>query len=483
MLTHLRVTGFKSLGHLELSFPKLAVLFGPNAAGKSNLLEAVQALSRLGTSRTLSDALTQPIRGYPLEAFAFPAGGLPALLRQQGARFALEATLEVGKELFRYRVAVEARPASGSLAVYDEYLAALGKDGEPRGDPLIEQAEGQLRLRRRGKAAPPRSEPVGLNHTLLSDPRLGGAEYRGVERCRAELEGWRIYYLDPRVAMRSARPPTDARDIGVLGEDVAPFLYHLRAEKPLHFAAVKRTLRSLIPGVEDLSVDLDEKRGTLDIQVRQGGAEFSSRVLSEGTLRVLALCAVAANPWASGLLAFEEPETGVHPRRLELIAKLLTSLAIDQGRQVIVTTHSALLGDAVLKEARTYPGEVVAIDANCDSFAAARGKVEDALLEEFRHRAIHACPDPHVERWYLADLEAFHLVVGITPRVPGRKCKRDLYKGILKKAVAEAGHPPTLGGIEFARELAEALDYFRAGKAEPGLKHFLEEAINRFKAP
>ncbi len=355
MLKRLLVKGFKSLTDVDVEFPRMAVLFGPNAAGKSNLLDAVQALSRVGTSRTLSDALSEPIRGYPVEAFAFPPGGLPALLSKEAASFSLEAHLDIGKEHapHQYRVTVEIQPGSGGLSVRDEYLAALGKKGEPRGNPSIERIDGQLRVRRKSKPAKPRQEPVGLNYSILSDPRLGGVEYRAIERCRTELSGWRTYYLDPRVAMRSAQPPSDVRDIGVLGQDIAPFLYRLRAEHPKHFEAVQRTLRSLIPSVEDLTIDLDKKRGTLDIQVRQGEMDFSSRIVSEGTLRVLALCALAVNPWGGSLLAFEEPENGVHPRRLELIVQLLTSLAIEQGRQIIVTTHSPLLCDAVLRRGKS----------------------------------------------------------------------------------------------------------------------------------
>jgi predicted ATPase len=360
VLKKLIVKGFKSLEDVAVEFPRMAVLFGPNAAGKSNLLDAVQALSRIATSRTLSDALSEPIRGYPIEAFAFPAGGLPSLLSQKTASFSLETHLDVGKEhsLYHYRFTVEIQPGSGSLGVRDEYLAALGKRGEPKGNPTIEKVDSQLRVRRKSKPAKPRQEPVGLNYAILSDPRLSGVEYRAIERCRSELAGWRTYYLDPRVAMRSARPPSDVRDIGVLGEDIAPFLYRLRAEHPKHFDAVNRTLRSLIPSVEDLTVDLDKKRGTLDIQVRQGGKEFSSRIVSEGTLRVLALCALTVNPWSGSLLAFEEPENGVHPRRLELIVELLASLAADQGRQVIVTTHSPLFCDAVLRLAKDRPKEI-----------------------------------------------------------------------------------------------------------------------------
>ena len=171
-----------------------------------------------------------------------------------------------------------------------------------------------------------------------------------------------MYYLDPRIAMRSERAPSEVSDIGLLGEDIAPFLFRLRAEHPKRFASVFRTLHTLIPSVEDLSVDLDPRRGTLDVMVRQGGIDFSSRIVSEGTLRVLAVCAIAVNPWPSSLLAFEEPENGVHPRRLNLIAQLVSSLALEQNRQVIVTTHSPLFCDAVLRLARERPKDVALLN-------------------------------------------------------------------------------------------------------------------------
>lgn len=73
---------------------------------------------------------------------------------------------------------------------------------------------------------------------------------------------------------------------------------------------------------------------------------------------MLALCAIAVNPWGGSLLAFEEPENGVHPRRLDLIARLLMALASEGGRQVIVTTRSPLLCDAVLKHAPSMQDDV-----------------------------------------------------------------------------------------------------------------------------
>ena len=355
MLTKLTVRNFKSLDDVTVELPRLAVLFGPNAAGKSNLLDAIQALSWMGNARTLLDALggPLPVRGLSFEAFSFPPEGLPALLQKQSARFTLEADLSTEDGKYRYRIEPEIDFRSGRLSVADEYLAQLGVAGNPKGKPAIERVNpSTLRIRRKGSASPPRREPIGLNHSILSDLSLGGKSYPWLDQVRMELYRWRIYYLEPRMVMRVEEPPADVPDIGVHGQYIAPFLYKLQAEYPKHFNAVSRTLRSIVPGIEKLTVELDEKRGTLNLLIRQSGIDYSSRVLSEGTLRILALCAIAVNPWENSLLALEEPENGVHPRRLELIAQLLLSLTKQPGRQVIVTTHSPLFADAILKAKR-----------------------------------------------------------------------------------------------------------------------------------
>lgn len=358
MLERLHVRGFKSLADVKLELPLLTVLFGSNAAGKSNLLDAIQALSRVGTQRTLADALAEPIRGYPIESFTFPAGGLSELHSRPQSQFELEAQLRREGASLRYRVAVAISPASGALSVADEYLATLDKQGHAKGHPAIEQVDGKLRVRRKTEGGKPKYEPLNLNYTIVSDPRQGTPLYPTIEATRSELADWRTYYLDPRSAMRVAAPPSDVRDIGVLGADIAPFLYRLRAEHPKHFQAVIRTLRSIIPSVASLEVDLDKRRGTLDISVRQDGVDYSSRIVSEGTLRVLALCAISANPWGGSLLTFEEPENGVHPRRIELIAQLLQALALEQRRQVVVTTHSPLFCDAILRGTRSHHDQI-----------------------------------------------------------------------------------------------------------------------------
>jgi predicted ATPase len=360
MLKRIKINGYKSLKQVDVELSPLTVLFGPNASGKSNFIDALQMLSRIISNRTLSEAVAEPLRGYPIEQFSFPPGGLESLLNQFKGEFSIEVEVETGKPrtCYQYRVSIAIRPDSGALSVSDEYLAILTKKGSIKGNPIIEKIEDQIRVRRKSKPANPQREAVGMNYTILSDNRFRGNEYRHNERCREEISGWRTYYLDPRVAMRTAVTPSDVNDIGPLGDTLAPFLYKLRAEKDKHYAAVKRTLKSLIPRIEDMDVSLDKKRGVLDISVRQDGVDYSNRIISEGTLRVLSLCAIAANPWGGELIAFEEPENGVHPRRVELIAELLGALAMHQGRQIIITTHSPLLCEAFLKKQKHNPDSI-----------------------------------------------------------------------------------------------------------------------------
>lgn len=368
MLSRIHVQGFKSLLDVEVELTPLVVVLGPNASGKSNLLEAILLLSRLINERTLADAFEAPLRGYPAEAFSLPETGLPGLLAQDSAQVAIEADirpatrLKVGRsESLRYRVEVSISPRTGVLKVDDEGLWRLNRHGQTTGKPRVEQMDNQLVVRRLGEAGQPRHEPLGLNHTMISNLQFSGeTRYPDFDRLRQEVSSWRTYYLDPRTAMREPQPPREVEDIGPLGESIAPFLHRLKESsgQTKFLKAIGRALHAAIPTITKLNVELDRQRGTLDIQIEEDGTPFSSRVISEGTLRVMALCAVAANPWPGSLIALEEPENGVHPRRIEVIADLLLSMASPGGRQVLVTTHSPTLIAALAHRGAFQPGVI-----------------------------------------------------------------------------------------------------------------------------
>ena len=69
MLKRVKIQGYKSLKDVEVQLQPLTVLFGPNASGKSNFLDALQLLSRIETERTLNNAFLPPYRGTPLVRF------------------------------------------------------------------------------------------------------------------------------------------------------------------------------------------------------------------------------------------------------------------------------------------------------------------------------------------------------------------------------------------------------------------------------
>ena len=134
-------------------------------------------------------------------------------------------------------------------------------------------------------------------------------------------------------------------------------------------------------------------------------------------------------------------------------------------RVVVQSTLSNMSADLV----------VVAIDGNCSTFADARRRIQDATDQTLRDRLVIACPDPHIERWYVADPQSFETIVGHRPRVGSKKCVRDHYKQVLADAIQRAGHPVMLGGIEFASELVESMDLYRAGRKDSSLKAFLDD--------
>ena len=380
MLKSVKIQGFKSLDDVKVELPKFAVLFGPNATGKSNFIDALQLLSRLSSERTIADALSEPMRGYPMEQFTIPGGGLPELFQKQEVFISIESDLiPENFDPLRYRAVLRLEPEKGDIAISDEYLVRLSKKYfEPKASSRIEKEGNYLCVRRLNEAGSPRKEKLGLSYTLLSDKRFSGNLYPDFDKARQELNSWRIYYLDPRTAMRNPASPKEVQDIGPSGENLAPFLYRLKWHKE-KFRAVERTLSMAIPSIENVSVELDEKRGELDIQIVQEGTPYSSRIVSEGTLRVLALCAIAHNPWPGTLIAFEEPENGVHPKRLELILNLLASIALDEAtnRQVIVTTHSPVFVSLAYRLQKEKPKKV--------GLFVCRGENGKSIIEPFEY--------------------------------------------------------------------------------------------------
>jgi len=179
----------------------------------------------------------------------------------------------------------------------------------------------------------------------------------------------------------------------------------------------------------------------------------------------------------------------------DLLRPMVRRLGAEEGRSVRIRVRSARGGRGrALTEFEVYQKSmlnglsdavphiiVAAIDANCASYQATRQDIADTCDPRFVELCVAACPDPHIERWYLADLPTFHRVVGTTPTFPREKCERDFYKHVLAQAVIDGGNPPTLGGLEFAEELAQNMDLHRAGRSETSLGHFVTDLRGKLR--
>ncbi len=127
------------------------------------------------------------------------------------------------------------RPAAGRA--FFEWIDS-GRGRLVVGGRLRRELDGNHAFRNWRRQAVLAGQITLLNHAILSDRSFAGEEYRWLEIVRRELGEWCTHYLDPALAMRAPRSPADVFDIGSYGEDIAPFLYKLRAEEPGRFRAV-----------------------------------------------------------------------------------------------------------------------------------------------------------------------------------------------------------------------------------------------------
>jgi predicted ATPase len=372
MITRVSVQGYKSLKDVDIKLDPLTVVIGPNAAGKSNLLDALKLLSRMVTNDTLKEAFSEH-RGVPLEAFYYGEGGVEGLLAQETAQFTVGVDVELSDEVIeatekriqqmreglpsretkskttrrrvverrlRYSLTVQIVIDTGYLRVLDESLVALNLDGSVRGSrsAFVEKVGNRIRLRMEGQARPTEHE-VGLDYTMVSRP-LYAPHYPHITAFKEELSRWRFYYLEPK-SMRNPAPLKEVETLGTFGSDLAAFYNTLRAENPPQYQALNRALRALVPGLEGFDIERT-REGFLQLRVFEDETPFSARVVSEGTLRILGLLAITNPLSPTTVIGYEEPENGVHPRRLKLITDLLEN-ATQSGKQLIVNTHSPQL--------------------------------------------------------------------------------------------------------------------------------------------
>jgi predicted ATPase len=379
MLTRLAVSGFKNLVDVDLSFGPFTCIAGMNGVGKSNLLDAIGFLSALA-DRTLVDAALS-VRGGDVRNLFHRVGELHNDTIGFHAEMIIPATGtdDLGQDavatgtfvsysvVLRHRRDETLRNA-GSLELVREELRDIAPEAELRHLPFAPSAlwrSGAVRIGRRPQhyistagegenrivtvhdegmhGRPQHLRAANLPRTALS--AANAAESPTATLVKRELQSWRLLQLEPS-SLRAPDDFTGPFELASDGAHLPAALYRLANVD----GDLANRVSELIDGVRSVSVDRDEKRQSLTLQVEgQDGTVFPARSLSDSTLRFLALAVLALDPEAQGVICLEEPENGIHPERIPAMIRLLRDLTTDTDeavgpgnsvRQVIVNTHS-----------------------------------------------------------------------------------------------------------------------------------------------
>lgn len=386
MITRVEIDGFKSLRAVSLDLEPLTAVFGANGSGKSNLFDALQLLSALSHGDlTTAFKLT---RGRTLDQFARLTRDshetkmtlAVEVLIPREAPWAGRAFRTLGQvdslrhTRLRYEVAIERRPEDDGtevLHIPDEWAEAIPPSDDPwtaRRTVFAEfsasdeaRAEELLRMHRNeltnGLDMNVEFEMVGsyplpikTGRTISPAPLRFEAFLSVVSpevqphlaALRAELASWRFLQLDT-LGLRS---PSDRAGARALLPDGSNLPTVLAALPPEVRGLVRADMAALVPGFKSFEVVAKDEELVVEIEFSDG-QRVPARVLSDGTLRLLATSVLLRSVAPGTFVAIEEPENGIHPGRLRTLLDRVHSITTPSRDalpvQVLVNSHSPVL--------------------------------------------------------------------------------------------------------------------------------------------
>jgi len=308
-LRRIEIKGFKSIEAAQFEVKQLNVLIGANGAGKSNLI----AFFRL---------LFQLFRGE-LQWWVSKSGGCASLLRfgpKQTSFIEGKLHVVIDNEDYAYEIRLE--PGAGeSLFLSREVFSG----------PKIAAIEGPHEL-------------SGLDEAGL---RKLAEENEQIAAFVEQAEAWQTYHFNDTSSLSAVRRSCDIDDNRSLHPEagnLAAFLYAMEQVSPKQFDLIRRTVRLVAPFFKDFRLAPDRihpNRIQLEWTERGSNSYLNAGHLSDGTLRFICLSALLLQPKLPGLIVLDEPELGLHPSALAILASMI-QIASTRS-QVILATQSVTL--------------------------------------------------------------------------------------------------------------------------------------------
>ena len=366
MIRRIEALNYKCLRYVSQELDDFHVLVGPNGSGKSTFLDVVALMRdvvRGGHRDSLDEAITTRApnfrdllwRGQGTRLELAIEAEIPSRLRQT------EQAQKKGWQLARYELAI-GEAESGELGILAETLRFGPKlKHSPRQfdlfpSPLPPKETILTRPRSRWKAIVNKvpggndnfyAETGGWDHKFRLGPRKSALANLPEDESKFPVATWFKTLLRDGVErvvlnarqMQRPCPPNVPRDLKPDGSNIAWVVHALEAT-----AGTKaleqwcQTVQLVLPEIKRIrTVERPEDRFRYLVLEYQGGVEVPSWLVSDGTLRMLALTLIPFLPKSGLIYLIEEPENGVHPTALETIFQCLSHA---YGRQVLLASHS-----------------------------------------------------------------------------------------------------------------------------------------------
>ena len=344
----LGIDGFRSLKHIPDWRPgDLNVVIGPNGSGKSNLLRVLELLA----------VSAQGGLGKLVQS----CGGMEPLLwdgASEAARFKvkcspLENRRDPVRDSLTYELRLDRFGRSGEYRIGCELLGNYSKvDQNLETQPMKFLERQGLRAsifdpQQRGLVAP--EENVPLLETLLSLAADPFTQNRLLPLFRAQMSAWSVYHdfhTNRDAVIRLPAVTRLEKRVQPDGQNLIPVLHTLYTGDREFKKEISAAMRAAFgEDFEELVfAPASDQRIQLRLRWRSLRREQSAGDLSDGTLRFLFLLTVLSSPDPAPLIAIDEPETGLHPSMLPIVAEYAVEAA--RRTQVVLTTHSPPFLDA-----------------------------------------------------------------------------------------------------------------------------------------
>ena len=348
LLKTIKIKGFRSIKEITLELRPLNVLIGANGAGKSNLIAFFKLVNELMGGRL------QQYIGATGRATANLYYG-PKITPQLEAELVFE--VDNGTDTYRVRLF----HGAGDSLFFAEETLIFHQTGYP--NPRIVSLHVGHEETRIGDEAE-KQEPIAVILRRL------------LNRCRV----YHFHDTSPTSRVRGYCYVDDKRWLMPDAANLAAVLYDLKSHKEPVYRRIVATIRQIAPFFEEFDLEpTDSKDIILNWRHRKSDLVFGPHQFSDGTLRAICLISLLLQPveYIPHLIVVDEPELGLHPYALNVIASLFE--AASQHTQVLVSTQSSTFLDSF------EPEDIVVVERNSEATEFSRpdpGKLA-AWLEEY----------------------------------------------------------------------------------------------------